>query len=112
MAATTLRYLSRCFSSARGTYQNLTVQDYGPVRVVAINRPHVRNAVNPETANDLFAAFNKFDQDSSVLVGILAGNGGNFCAGYDLKQLAKADDVNSLVPPYSTDRPAPMVLYY
>ncbi len=57
---------------------------------VTITRPEVRNAVDPETASALKAAFESFDQTDSLAVAVLTGVGGHFCAGYDLKALAAA----------------------
>lgn len=42
---------------------------------IAINRPEKRNAVNPETATELFQAFTDFEQDENALVAILHGTG-------------------------------------
>jgi enoyl-CoA hydratase len=47
--------------------------------------------VDPETAAALRAAFQRFEADDSVSVAILAGAGGTFCAGFDLKALAGQD---------------------
>lgn len=60
----------------------------GPLAVVTINRPEVRNAVNRETAEELAAAFRRFDADETLSVAILTGAGGYFCAGADLKAVA------------------------
>ena len=60
----------------------------GPVRIVTINRPEVRNAVDGDTAHALYDAFKAFDADETVSVAILTGAGGNFCAGADLKAVA------------------------
>ena len=60
-----------------------------PVAVVTIDRPEVRNAVDPETAEALVEAFAVFDADPSLNVAIFTGAGGNFCAGFDLKALAR-----------------------
>ncbi|KAM9417229.1 enoyl-CoA hydratase EchA19 isoform 4-T4 [Salvelinus alpinus] len=60
----------------------------GSVITVAINRPEVRNAVNQETAGRLLDELTAFDSDPALTVAVLHGNGGNFCAGYDLKELA------------------------
>lgn len=62
----------------------------GPVAVVTIDRPEVRNAVGSATAAELAACFERFDADDSLSVAILTGAGGNFCAGFDLKELAAA----------------------
>ncbi|XP_054621245.1 enoyl-CoA hydratase EchA19 isoform X1 [Dunckerocampus dactyliophorus] len=55
---------------------------------VAINRPEVRNAVNQETARRLLEELEAFENDPALNVAVLHGIGGNFCAGYDLKELA------------------------
>ncbi|MEM8609699.1 MAG: crotonase/enoyl-CoA hydratase family protein [Myxococcota bacterium] len=60
----------------------------GRAAVVTIDRPEVRNAVDPETAEALAKAFRRFDADDSADVAILTGAGGTFCAGADLKAVA------------------------
>ncbi|CAL9697838.1 unnamed protein product [Knipowitschia caucasica] len=64
----------------------------GPVVTVAINRPEVRNAVNQETARRLLQELEAFDRDPEATVAVLYGKGGNFSAGYDLKELANHTD--------------------
>ncbi len=56
----------------------------GPVAIVTIDRPEVRNAVDRPTAADLADAFRRFDADSDLSVAILTGSDGAFCAGADL----------------------------
>ncbi|MBK8376279.1 crotonase/enoyl-CoA hydratase family protein [Sphingorhabdus sp.] len=63
-----------------------------PVRTIIINRPDCRNAVDPETAATLRTAFLDFEADESAQVAILAGAGGNFCAGFDLKSVGSGKD--------------------
>ena len=63
----------------------------GPVTTVRINRPEVRNAVDRATAEALVAAFEEFDADPDAAVAVLHGEGGNFCAGADLKAVARGD---------------------
>ena len=60
----------------------------GPLAIVTINRPEVRNAVDRATAGELAAAFRRFDADDDLAVAILTGSGGFFCAGADLKAVA------------------------
>jgi enoyl-CoA hydratase len=55
---------------------------------VTITRPEVRNAVDSETASALREAFETFEKSDSLAVAVLAGAGGNFCAGFDLKAIA------------------------
>ena len=45
----------------------------GPIAIVTIDRPEVRNAVDDETAEALAAAFRHFDADDSLAVAILTG---------------------------------------
>ncbi|MEO0608033.1 MAG: crotonase/enoyl-CoA hydratase family protein [Pseudomonadota bacterium] len=60
----------------------------GQTNVITINRPEARNAVNPETAALLKAAFEAGEADPAIAVHILTGADGNFCAGADLKAVA------------------------
>jgi enoyl-CoA hydratase len=60
----------------------------GPVAVVTIHRPDRRNAVDGATARALYDAFKRFDADEAASVAVLTGEGGNFCAGADLKGVA------------------------
>ena len=67
---------------------NVLVEDRGAVRVVSINRPHRRNAVDRETGDQLYEIFKQFDEDDAVPIAVLTGTDGAFCAGFDLKSLA------------------------
>jgi enoyl-CoA hydratase len=66
----------------------VTTRKDGDIYTVTINRPDVRNAVDLETAQMLYEAFLEFDLNDQLSVAILHGEGGNFCAGADLKALA------------------------
>jgi len=55
------------------------------VLTVTIDRPEVRNAVDPETARALEAAFSDFNANDELSVAVLTGAAGTFCAGFDLK---------------------------
>uniref|UniRef100_A0A8C9ZTK6 Zgc:101569 n=1 Tax=Sander lucioperca TaxID=283035 RepID=A0A8C9ZTK6_SANLU len=68
--------------------QTVVTERRGSVVTVAINRLEVRNAVNQETARRLLEELEAFDSDPDLNVAVLHGKGGNFCAGYDLKELA------------------------
>lgn len=59
----------------------------GPVTIITINRPDVRNAVDCPTAEALADAFRRFDGDDSTSVAVLTGADGTFCAGADLKAI-------------------------
>jgi len=67
------------------------VTDEGAVRIVTIDRPERRNAVDARAAALLLDAFESFDGDDSARVAVLTGAGGAFCAGADLKALSEGD---------------------
>lgn len=66
----------------------------GPVAIVTLDRPEVRNAVDDPTAQALATAFERFDADDGLSVAILTGAGGIFCAGADLKAIAAGERTN------------------
>ena len=63
-------------------------------RVLTIihSRPEARNAVDPEHAEALYAAFLAFEEDDTADVAVFWGEGGAFCAGADLKRVATRDN--------------------
>jgi len=63
----------------------------GPVVVVTIDRPEVRNAVDPKTAALLVESFERFNAEAALSVAVLTGADGNFCSGFDLKALARGE---------------------
>ncbi len=81
-------------STSSSGFRNIEVMDVNRVRVIGLNRPRQRNAVNRQTAKELYSAFRLFDEDDSSDVAVLYGKGGTFCAGYDLKELASASTKN------------------
>lgn len=68
------------------------------VVVVRIDQPHVRNAVNSETAERLHDAFVAFDADESARVAVLTGDEAAFSAGANLRDLPKLRDSGPLGP--------------
>lgn len=61
----------------------------GPVTLISINRPDVRNAINKNAADALRAAWLAFDADENARVGVLTGGDDVFCAGADLKDIER-----------------------
>ncbi len=65
----------------------------GPVWTVIHSRFDVaRNAMDPESAEALTSAMLEFDRDEDAHVAVLWGEGGAFCAGWDLKYAAELSD--------------------
>ena len=61
------------------------IEKKGKVWTVIHSRPQARNAMDPESADALVEAFTAFDRDADAAVAVLWGEGGAFCAGWDLK---------------------------
>lgn len=80
----------------------------GQVLTVIIDRPEVRNAVDGETANALSEAFKELESDDSLAAGVLWGNGEGFCAGADLKSVAKGQRIIPIEATESLDIDGPM----
>lgn len=57
----------------------------GSTLVITVDRPAVRNAIDPATAHALADALDLLDADDGLSVGVLTGAGGSFSAGMDLK---------------------------
>lgn len=68
----------------------LLVERDGPVVTLTLNRPEVKNAVNPEVLVRLADAWDLIDGDDGIRVAIITGAGGSFCAGADLDKLVTA----------------------
>ena len=63
----------------------------GHVTTILLSRPSARNAVDRPTANALAEAFRAFEADAEARVAVLHGEGGTFCAGADLKGVARGE---------------------
>src|SRR4051812_29445544 len=64
------------------------IEKKGRVWTVIHSRAESRNAMDRESADALVAAFQQFDEDPEAAVAVLWGEGGAFCAGWDLKYCA------------------------
>lgn len=64
----------------------ITVDDIDGVRIVTINRPERRNALDPDTMAEIGETFTEAETNDAVRVLVLTGTGDRaFCAGMDLK---------------------------
>lgn len=70
--------------------QAVLVVDDGPIRRIVLNRPKVSNAINQEVTDLLEAALADFECRPDLRVGVVCGNGRNFCAGMDLREFLTA----------------------
>ena len=61
------------------------IEKDGHVTTVIHSRPEARNAMDPDSADALVDVFLAFEADDDAYVAVLWGEGGAFCAGWDLK---------------------------
>lgn len=67
----------------------------GHVLLITLNRPHAHNAIDAELGRGLEEALAWLEREPELRVGVLTGAGGKaFCAGADLKALARGERLN------------------
>lgn len=65
--------------------------DDGRVRELVLDRPHLRNALDLETTEQLLVALDARTGQGQPAVLLLHGSGPGFCAGSDVKEMARVD---------------------
>jgi len=71
------------------------VERRGHTLVVTMNRPVARNAITGEMMAIMVDAWNRVDHDPEIRGCVLTGAGGAFCAGADLKAMARNSPADS-----------------
>ena len=74
------------------TAECLLLEDRGGVRILTMNRPEKRNALNSELSHGLLEALRRADGDEAVGCVVLTGAGQGFCAGADLSEFKGLQD--------------------
>lgn len=70
-------------------YKNILYRKEAHVVTIVLNRPHVHNCINAETASELQRAWKAFRDDDDAFVAIVTGAGEKaFSAGWDLNDAA------------------------
>jgi enoyl-CoA hydratase len=72
----------------------ILIDDDGAVRVLTMNRPEKRNALNMALSRALLDALHAADQGGSVRAIVLTGAAPAFCAGADLSEFAELTPAN------------------
>ncbi len=70
--------------------QEILLSEVQGVLTITLNRPKVRNAMNLALVHEVMAVFEAIRDRSDIRVVVLRGSEGNFCAGGDIKDMAKA----------------------
>jgi enoyl-CoA hydratase/carnithine racemase len=69
------------------------VEQRGPITIITISRPEVRNALHRPACLEMEKVFDQFEADPASWVAIITGEGDKaFCAGNDLKYQAAGND--------------------
>lgn len=80
-------------------FKNLLVEIRNSIGFITINRPEVRNALDPVTVNEIKSALEQFSTDENVKVVALTGAGEkSFAAGADIKKLKDRTMLETLAP--------------
>lgn len=67
------------------------VEQRGHTLLITMNRPERKNALTGEMLQILSDAWDRIDSDPGIRSAVLTGAGGAFCAGADLKNMAKSN---------------------
>lgn len=85
--------------SSNGANPVVRYERRGHVGVLTLNRPAAMNAVNSELSAAAGAALEAAQQDPEVRVVVITGAGRAFCAGADLKEVAKGNRIDDAAHP-------------
>ncbi|HVH65172.1 MAG TPA: enoyl-CoA hydratase-related protein [Candidatus Acidoferrum sp.] len=77
-------------------YEFVLTERRGPVGIVTINRPQVRNALNHQTIAEIIDALEAFDRDDQLRCLVLTGDDKAFAAGADITQMVDASAIDVL----------------
>ncbi|MHB2027864.1 MAG: crotonase/enoyl-CoA hydratase family protein [Acidimicrobiales bacterium] len=69
------------------------VERHDRTLLITLNRPDAMNAINQAISDGLVAAVKRLDEDRTLTVGVLTGNGRGFCAGMDLKAYSRGENI-------------------
>src|SRR6186713_1584128 len=72
----------------------LLIETKGSVRMLTLNRPEKRNALNDALVEELKAALREADSDENLRSIVIRGAGKDFCSGADLESLKKISEAS------------------
>jgi len=75
---------------------SIRIEKNNDVWTIIHSRPKQRNAMDPQSADELYNAFLEYDNNKNASVAVFWGEGGAFCAGWDLKYASTLTGSNPL----------------
>ncbi len=82
----------------RPEYRHIAVHKDGAIATLVLSRPERKNALSPALINELLWALDDARDDPEVRTIVLAGAGGTFCAGADLREMSGPGEETALPP--------------
>lgn len=76
-------------------YENILVEERGPIGIITLNRPKKLNALNTKVIAEIKNAFTKYGENESIRVIIVTGGEKVFGAGADIDELTTLDVMQS-----------------
>lgn len=73
-------------------YECIKVENEDRVTTITLNRPHKRNAMNPQLNDEMLDALTRLGADPDTDVLVLTGAGESFSAGMDLREYFRGTD--------------------
>ena len=67
-------------------FKTIVIKKENEIATLTLNRPQVKNAMNPRMHLEMVEALSELEEDDGVRVLVLTGAGDSFCAGQDLKE--------------------------
>jgi enoyl-CoA hydratase len=83
--------------NVQAPYEQLDYVERGPVVMLTLNRPHVRNALSVRLSDELIHALERITDSTSLKVVVMQGAGGTFCAGDDISEMPRWGDANDVM---------------
>ena len=74
---------------ASTSFQQLLYEERGDVAYLTLNRPEATNALSLQLSDEIVAAVEQVRQSADLKFAVVQGAGENFCAGDDLKEMAR-----------------------
>lgn len=77
-------------------FKNIIYEKKGSIAYIKINRPKVLNALNTQTVLEIDSAVTEIENDNSIKVAIITGEGRAFAAGADISSMKEMDTMEGL----------------
>ncbi|XP_013191716.1 probable enoyl-CoA hydratase [Amyelois transitella] len=68
--------------------KNIVIEKFDTIVTLNIDRQKSRNSLDIPTLNELTVALDTFEKDATAKVLVINGEGGSFCSGFDVDELA------------------------